>query len=52
MWRSLRREAEDAELRRPFGGQVNKAGGPHAMREPALDRGFDEIGREEGKGCR
>ena len=33
----------------PFGWQVGQAGNSHAMREPPVDGGPDEIGREKGK---
>src|SRR5688572_17476680 len=34
-------------LARPLGGQVDKAGHSHAVRQPPLDRGFHEVGREK-----
>src|SRR6202140_3653084 len=45
----LRSKAEHLVLAGPFGWQVGEAGNSHAMREPAVDGGLDEIGREEGK---
>ena len=42
-------KAEHLVLAGPFGWQVGEAGNSHAMREPAVDGGRDEIGREEGK---
>src|SRR6202023_3765289 len=45
----LRSKAEYLVLAGPFGWQVGEAGNSHAMREPAVDGGRDEIGREEGK---
>src|ERR1700751_1612447 len=45
----LRRKAEHLGLPGPFGWQVGEAGNSHPMREPPVDGGLDEIGREEGK---
>ena len=45
----LRSKAEHLVLAGPFGWQVGEAGNSHAMREPPVDGGLDEIGREEGK---
>src|SRR6202051_4221782 len=45
----LRSKAEHVVLEGPFGWQVGEAGNSHAMREPPVDGGRDEIGREEGK---
>jgi hypothetical protein len=42
-------KAEHLALPRPFGGQVGEAGNTHAVWEPAIDGGFDEIGGEEGE---
>ena len=44
----LRSKAEHLVLAGPFGWQVGEAGNSHAMREPPIDGGLDEIGREEG----
>ena len=44
----LRSKAEHLVLAGPFGWQVGEAGNSHAMREPPVDGGLDEI-REEGK---
>jgi hypothetical protein len=44
----LRSKAEHLVLARPFGWQVGEAGNSHAMREPPVDGGLDEIRREEG----
>ena len=44
----LRSKAEHLVLAGPFGWQVGEAGNSHAMREPPVDGGLDEIGREEG----
>ena len=44
----LRSKAEHLVLAGPFGRQVGEAGNSHAMREPPVDGGLDEIGREEG----
>jgi len=45
----VRREAKDSPLARPFGRQIGKAGHAHAVGKPAVDRGLDEIGGEEGE---
>ena len=45
----LRSKAEHLVLAGPFGWQVGEAGNSHPMREPPVDGGLDEIGREEGK---
>ena len=45
----LRGKAEHLVLAEPFGWQVGETGNSHAMREPPVDGGLDEIGREEGK---
>ena len=45
----LRGKAEHLVLAGPFGWQVGEAGNSHPMREPPVDGGLDEIGREEGK---
>ena len=42
-------EAKDSPLARPFGRQIGKTGHAHAMRKPAVNRGLDEIGGEEGE---
>ena len=47
--RLMRVEAEQLVLPRPFGRQIAKADEAHAVRQPALDRGLDEIGGKEGK---
>jgi hypothetical protein len=44
----LRSQAEHLVLAGPFGWQVGEADNSHAMREPPVDGGLDEIGREEG----
>jgi hypothetical protein len=46
---STRREAEDVVLARPLGREISKTAYSHAVRQPALDGGFDKIGSEEGK---
>jgi hypothetical protein len=50
----VRREAKNSPLARPFGRQIAKAYYAHAVGKPAVDRGLDEIGDEEGEGenCR
>ncbi|HWX27706.1 MAG TPA: hypothetical protein VNZ53_09750 [Steroidobacteraceae bacterium] len=45
----LRSKAEHLVLAGPFGRQVGEAGNSHPMREPPVDGGLEEIGREEGK---
>jgi hypothetical protein len=45
----LRSKAEHLVLAGPFGWQVGEAGNSHPMREPPVDGGLDEVGREEGK---
>ncbi len=45
----LRSKGEHLVLAGPFGWQVGEAGNSHPMREPPVDGGLDEIGREEGK---
>jgi hypothetical protein len=45
----MRREAKDSPLAKPFDWQIGKAGHAHAVGEPAIDRGLDEIGGEEGE---
>ena len=49
MWRLPHRKAEHLALTRPFGGQIGEASHSHSVREPPLDGGLDEIGREEGE---
>ena len=44
----LRGKADHLVLAGPFGWQVGEAGNSHPMREPPVDGGLDEIGREEG----
>jgi hypothetical protein len=45
----VRRKAEHLALPWPFGRQVGEAGNTHAVWEPAIDGGFDEIGGEKGE---
>ena len=45
-------KAEHLVLAGPFGWQVGEAGNSHPMREPAVDGGLDEIGREENQPTR
>jgi hypothetical protein len=47
--RLRRRKSEHLVLARPLGGHVGEAGHSHAMRQPAHDGRFHEIGRQEGK---
>ena len=42
-------KAKDSPLARPFGRQIGKTGHAHAMGKPAVNRGLDEIGGEEGE---
>ena len=44
----LRRKPKHLVLAGPFGRQVGEADHSHAMREPPVDGGRDEIRREEG----
>jgi hypothetical protein len=46
---SVRRKAKHQVLPRPFGRQVGEASHAYAVRQSAIDGGFDEIGCEEGK---
>ena len=43
--RLLRRKTEHLVLAGPFRRQVGEASNAHAMRQPAIDGRFDEIGR-------
>jgi hypothetical protein len=43
----VRCKSEDSPLARPFGRQTGEANNAHAVGKPAVDRGLDEIGREE-----
>jgi hypothetical protein len=47
--RLLSRKAEHLVLPRPFGWQVGEASDAHALRKPAVDGGFDQIGRKESQ---
>ena len=42
-------QPERRRLERPIGGQVGHLGHADAAWQPAVDRGLDQIGREEGK---
>ncbi len=44
-----RSEAKDSPLARPLGRQIGKTGHARAMGKPAVNRGLDEIGGEEGE---
>jgi len=46
---ALRRKAEHLVLPAPFRRQIGEASDTHAMRQPAIDGRFDEIGCEESK---
>jgi hypothetical protein len=47
--RLLRRKAEYLVLAGPLHRQVGEASNTHAMRQPAIDGGLDEIGGEESQ---
>ena len=47
--RLLPRKAEHLVLLGPFGWQVGEASNAHAMRQPAIDGRFDQIGRKESQ---
>ena len=47
--RLLRRKAEHVVLSGPLRRQVGEASHPHAMRQPAIDGGLDEIGGKESQ---
>jgi hypothetical protein len=45
----LRRKPEHLVLAGPFSRQVSEAHNSHAMWETSVDRGLDEVGREESE---
>ena len=45
--RLLSRKSEHLVLSRPFRGRVHEASHSHSARQPAFNRGLDEIGSEE-----
>jgi hypothetical protein len=45
----LLRKTENLVLLGPFGGQVGEASNPHAMRQPPIDSGLDEVRCKESK---
>ena len=49
MMRSARGKTKHLVLPRPFRWQVGEASNAHAMRHPAIDGRFDEIGGEESQ---
>src|SRR6516165_340462 len=47
--RLLPRKTEHLVLPGPFGRRIGEASNAHAMRQPAIDGRFDQIGREESQ---